>query len=101
MKRIFLIFLLIFLISCQTQIKYRTVPLTTPPEKYYIDFYTTKKTLYLEYQSALIKIAEWQLWYNLNARTNYYYYDITNIQGLRITNEIINNYTNNMTNEFK
>lgn len=96
-----LFFLLtIFLISCQTQVKYRTVPLTTPPEKYYISDYKTKKELYFEYQHALMTIKEWQLWYNLNARTNYYnYQDITNINELNIDLETI--ITNELTNSIK
>lgn len=96
-----LFFLLtIFLISCQTQVKYRTVPLTTPPEKYYISDYKTKKELYFEYQHALMTIKEWQLWYNLNARTNYYnYQDITNINELNIDLETIT--TNELTNFIK
>lgn len=96
-----LFFLLtIFSISCQTQVKYRTVPLTTPPEKYYISDYKTKKELYFEYQHALMTIKEWQLWYNLNARTNYYnYQDITNINELNIDLETIT--TNELTNSIK
>ncbi|WP_432631789.1 hypothetical protein [Brachyspira sp.] len=89
----------IFLISCQTQIKYRTVPLTTPPQKYYISDYKTKKELYFEYQHALMTIKEWQLWYNLNARTNYYNYnDITNINELNIDLDTIitNDYLTNI-----
>ena len=105
-KKTVLLLLIILLISCQTQIKYRTVPLTTPPEKYYISDYKTKKELYFEYQHALMTIKEWQLWYNLNARTNYYNYsDITNINELNIdmidnsASEVSNYYsTNSITN---
>ena len=87
-NKLLLFLLIIVLISCQTQIQYRTVPLTTPPEKYFISDYKTKKELYFEYQHALMTIKEWQLWYNVNARSNYFDY----------TKEEISNYYYNNTN---
>ena len=110
-NKLFLLLIIIFLISCRTQIKYITIPLSTPPDKYYISDYTTKKELYFEYQHALMTIKEWQLWYNLNARTNYFNYkDITNMNDLKIdfdttnliiTNNIITNELLSETNEIR
>lgn len=78
-------FLLFFGAGCRTTIKYRDKPLSTPPQKYYISDYKTKKELYFEYQHALMTIKEWQLWYNIQVKTNYYNYkDITNISELNI-----------------
>lgn len=100
-NKIILLIIIIFLISCKS-IQYRTVPMTTPPEKYYISDYKTKKELYFEYQHALMTIKEWQLWYNLNARSNYYNYkDITNMNDLNIEmldNSISNIITNELIN---
>lgn len=81
-KKLFFIFFpfLICVAGCKTTtVKTYKVPLTTPPVKYYISDYTTKKELYVEYQHALMTIKEWQLWYNVNAGSNYYSYkEITN-----------------------
>lgn len=100
-NKLLLLLIIIFLISCQSQVKYITVPLSTPPEKYLISDYKTKKEFYFEYQHALMTIKEWQLWYNLNARTNYFNYkEITNISDLKIDFDTTNIITNNInTNE--
>lgn len=81
-------FLTLFLIlggGCKSTVEYRTKPLSTPPSKYYISDYKTKKELYFEYQHSLKTIKEWQLWYNVNVGSNYYNYkDITNINDFNI-----------------
>lgn len=91
-----LILITILILGCKSTVKYRTIPLTTPPEKYYIDDYTTKKELYFEYQKSLMRIKEWQLWYNVNTKSDYYNYrDITNTFTNITTNSLVNIETNN------
>lgn len=74
MKYIILIIIYsIFIISCKTT-EYVTVPLTEPPSIYNpSDNITTQKELLKEYQRSLIKISEWQKWYNIQIFSNYYY----------------------------
>lgn len=96
-KKLFLLlfsFLTLLIVGgCKTTVEYRTKPLSTPPLKYYISDYKTKKELYFEYQHALKTIKEWQLWYNVNTGSNFYNYkDITNLNELNI--ELTNNLTN-------
>lgn len=72
-KILLIIFLFIFLVSCTT-VKYAGVPLSAPPSFYYP--YTniqTKKDFFKEYQRSLIKIKEWQKWYDIQISTNYFY----------------------------
>lgn len=83
--RYFIFSLLLVVMGCKTTVEYRTKPLSTPPLKYYISDYKTKKELYFEYQHSLKTIKEWQLWYNVNVGSNYYNYDITNLNELTNT----------------
>lgn len=70
MKYILIIILSIFIVSCQTT-KYAAMPLTEPPNIYKPnDNITTQKELLKEYQRSLIKILEWQKWYNIQIYTN-------------------------------
>lgn len=88
--RFFIFSLLLIVMGCKTTVEYRTKPLSTPPLKYYISDYKTKKELYFEYQHSLKTIKEWQLWYNVNVGSNYYNYsDITNLNEMNI--ELTNN----------
>ena len=65
---------LIILTSCQAQVKYVKIPLSTPPEIFIIKSVTNRQDLMRRYQESIIKIGEWQLWYNIQAGTNYYLY---------------------------
>ena len=60
--------------------------MSTPPEKYFILDYNSKNTFELEHINALKKIAEWQGWYNIQVKSNYFNYS---------SNEIYNFYSNN------
>ena len=64
----------IAIISCQTQIKYIKVPLSTPPEKYFIPQISDRQELMKAYQESVMRISQWQLWYNINSGTNYFSY---------------------------
>ncbi|CCG55771.1 hypothetical protein WESB_0300 [Brachyspira pilosicoli WesB] len=72
MKRIkYLMLMVIFLVSCTT--KYITVPLSKPPSFYEPNNnISTSKELIKEYQRSIIKISEWQSWYNVQSGSNYY-----------------------------
>ncbi|MCZ9931027.1 hypothetical protein OFQ52_09595 [Brachyspira hyodysenteriae] len=59
---------------CSTKIKYVKVPLSKPPEIFIIKSVTNRQDLMRRYQESIIKIGEWQLWYNIQAGTNYYLY---------------------------
>lgn len=74
-RTIFIIFIAIIIIGCQTKERYIKVPLSTPPEKYYIPKIEDKRDLIKAYQEATMRISEWQLWYNINNRTNYFNYE--------------------------
>lgn len=69
-KILLIIFFTVFSISCTT-VKYITMPLSPPPEKYIIEQgqIKTQKDLFKEYQKTLIKLNEWQAWYSI--QTNY------------------------------
>lgn len=70
----FLLFLFIFICaSCKTQTVYVTKPLTTPPAIYVVeDNVSSVKDLLTEYRRAVIKVSEWQLWYDVQVETNHY-----------------------------
>lgn len=59
------------LISCKTL---AVIPLSSPPQKYEINEIVTDKDLIFEYQKSIIKISEWQVWYNIQVRSNYFFY---------------------------
>lgn len=65
--------------------KYIRIPMSTPPDIYYISDYNSIKGLELEHINSLQKILEWQLWYNVQVGSNYYHYT---------TNEVNNFYSN-------
>lgn len=69
----------------KTTTKYIRIPMSTPPDIYYISDYTSRRELYLEYINSLKTIKEWQLWYNVQVGSNYYQYS---------SNEIYNFYSN-------
>ena len=71
---IIFITILIILTSCQAQVKYVKIPLSAPPEIFIIKPVTNRQDLMKRYQESIIKIGEWQLWYNIQVGTNYYLY---------------------------
>lgn len=77
MKKILLLLFLIFYLTSCTTVKYITIPLTAPPEPYTIKegSINTQKELFKEYQKTLIKLNEWQKWYNIQAASNYFRFD--------------------------
>ncbi|WP_028328664.1 hypothetical protein [Brachyspira alvinipulli] len=71
MKIKYLILILIFLVSCTA--KYITIPLSQTPSFYEPNNnINTSKELIKEYQKSIIKISEWQIWYNVQTGSNYY-----------------------------
>ena len=68
------IIILIILPSCKAQVKYVKIPLSTPPEIFIIKPVTNRQDLMKRYQESIIKIGEWQIWYNAQVGTNYFYY---------------------------
>ena len=93
MKRLLIfLFFILLVIGCQSQVEYVRVPMSTPPEKYFILDYNSKNTFELEHINALKKIAEWQAWYNIQVKSNYFNYS---------SNEIYNFYSNSNTNEIR
>lgn len=69
MKYLLLLFILFFS-SCST-IKYVTIPLTTPPKTYKPNIIYREKDLMNEYKRSLMKITEWQNWYNVQLVSNF------------------------------
>ena len=67
-----LIFLLIFLAGCSTQVKYITIPMSRPPAMFTLEDIQTDKQLIKQYQKSIIKITEWQKWYNIQVGSNYF-----------------------------
>lgn len=96
MKRI--LFLIIFIVSCKTTTKYIyiTKPQTIPPEPHYLNQMNSVKDLLTEYRRAVMKISEWQIWYDIQVETNHFQYKPTNTadtNSLEIKN-ILENETN-------
>ena len=58
-----------FVISCCST-KYITVPFTSPPNIYNPSIVYTEKELIIEYKRSLMKISEWQNWYNVQTNIN-------------------------------
>ena len=73
---IIFISILIVLISCSTKTKYVKTPLSAPPEIFIIKPASNRQDLMRNYQESIIKIGEWQLWYNIQVQTNYYKYEL-------------------------
>ena len=70
--KIALLLLTTFFISCST-VKYVTIPLSKPPDFYHPSInIKTQKDFFREYQNSLIKIKEWQKWYNVQIGSNYF-----------------------------
>lgn len=57
------------LISCKTL---SVIPFSTPPAMYKINRIETTKDFVFEYQKSIIKISEWQAWFNIQVGSNYY-----------------------------
>lgn len=70
-----IITILILLTSCKTL---SVIPLSESPGRYEIKKIETAKDLVFEYQKAVIKISEWQKWYNIQVMTNYYNFNFLN-----------------------
>ena len=66
------IFLLFFLAGCSTQVKYITTPMSRPPAMFIVEDIQTDKQLIKQYQKSIIKITEWQKWYNIQVGSNYF-----------------------------
>lgn len=67
-----LLLLFIFLAGCSTQVKYITIPMSEPPAIFIVEDIQTDKQLIKEYQKSIIKITEWQKWYNIQVGSNYF-----------------------------
>lgn len=67
-----LLLLFIFLAGCSTQVKYITTPMSEPPTVFIIDDIKSDKQLIKSYQKSVIKITEWQKWYNIQVGSNYF-----------------------------
>lgn len=66
----YLIFLCSFFVISCCSTKYITVPLTAPPNIYNPGIVYTEKDIIIEYKRALMKISEWQNWYNVQTNIN-------------------------------
>ena len=67
-----LLLLFIFLAGCSTQVKYITIPMSEPPAMFTLEDIQTDKQLIKQYQKSIIKITEWQKWYNIQVGSNYF-----------------------------
>ena len=67
-----LLFLFIFLVGCAAQVKYITIPMSRPPAMFIVEDIQTDKQLMKGYQKSIIKITEWQKWYNIQVGSNYF-----------------------------
>lgn len=67
-----LLLLFIFLVGCAAQVKYITIPMSRPPAMFIVEDIQTDKQLIKEYQKSIIKITEWQKWYNIQVGSNYF-----------------------------
>lgn len=47
--------------------------ISTPPEVFHPQRATTDKELIIEWQQSLIKIKEWQTWYDIQVGSNYFF----------------------------
>lgn len=90
MKRVLIIIFILLLISCKSQTKYVKVPMSTPPSKYFILDYDSQNTFELEHINALQKILEWQSWYNVQVKSNYYNYTTNEVSNYYLTNSLTN-----------
>ena len=72
LKYIFFLLFLVFLAGCSTQVKYITIPMSEPPAMFIVENIQTDKQLIQGYQKSIIKITEWQKWYNIQVGSNYF-----------------------------
>lgn len=71
--RFFLLFLtFLFIAGCSAQTRYITTPMSEPPTVFIIDDIKSDKQLIKSYQKSVIKITEWQKWYNIQVGSNYF-----------------------------
>ena len=68
MKILILIIFSLLTIGCST-----IQVISTPPEPYSPTRPTTDKDLIKEWQGSLIKIKEWQSWYDIQVGSNFFY----------------------------
>lgn len=66
--RYLILLLFNFFIGCAGT-KYVTVPLSEPPKIYKPNIIYTEKDFLNEYKRSLMKISEWQNWYNIQVNT--------------------------------
>jgi len=67
MKKLLLLLLLIINIGCATP-----QVISTSPDAFHPQRVTTDKELIIEWQQSLIKIKEWQVWYDIQVGSNYF-----------------------------
>lgn len=97
--KLFLLLLIIILTACKTteKIVYKTKPLTVPPDPYFINNMNSARDLVYEYRRAIMKISEWQVWYDIQIETNHFQYQppsfSTNTNAVEIK-KILENETN-------
>lgn len=72
MKYLILLLYALLIIGCCSH-KYITIPLSAPPEIYKPNSINTQKDLINEYKKSIIKITQWQNWYNIQVNTNYFH----------------------------
>lgn len=69
-KTLLTLCLTIFIVSCAGT-KYITIT-STPPAEFEIHEIKTNRDLISEYRKSVMKVAEWQKWYNVEIGSNYY-----------------------------
>lgn len=69
----FLLLLSLFSISCKT-VSY-DIKLSPPPSQHYINNVENRQDLYKEYTKSVMKISEWQNWYNIQIKSNHFNYN--------------------------
>ena len=68
------IIFIVSLIGCKSDELLIISSFSTPPKKYEIPNIQTEKDLIKAYNSSVIKITEWQKWYNIQVSSNYFFY---------------------------
>ncbi len=68
-KLITILILSVALIGCSTT----TTTVARPPKAYHPSRPSTDKELIFEWQQSLIKIKEWQVWYDIQIGSNHFY----------------------------
>lgn len=88
-KIIIAIVFILILIGCSSKKEYIRIPMSTPPGKYFILDYNSKNSFELEHINALKKISEWQSWYNIQVKSNYFNYSSNEVYLYYYSNENI------------